>query len=54
MDRVIHCLQEWRNVIKSYHVEASSVVATSAVRDAANRDEFLEHVSNEKPGSMLK
>jgi exopolyphosphatase/guanosine-5'-triphosphate,3'-diphosphate pyrophosphatase len=47
MDRVIHCLEEWRNVINSYHVEASSVVATSAVRDAANRDEFLERVKRE-------
>lgn len=47
MDRVIHCLQEWRNVINDYHVEASSAVATSAVRDAANRDEFLERVKRE-------
>jgi exopolyphosphatase/guanosine-5'-triphosphate,3'-diphosphate pyrophosphatase len=47
MDRVIHCLQEWRDVINSYYVEASSVVATSAVRDAANRDEFLEWVKRE-------
>lgn len=47
MDRVIHCLQEWRNVINGYHAEASSVVATSAVRDAANRDEFLERVKRE-------
>jgi exopolyphosphatase/guanosine-5'-triphosphate,3'-diphosphate pyrophosphatase len=47
MDRVIHCLEEWRNVINSYHVEASSVVATSAVRDAANRAEFLERVKRE-------
>lgn len=47
MDRVIHCLEEWRNVINSYHVEASSVVATSAVRDSTNRDEFLERVKRE-------
>lgn len=47
MDRVIHCLQEWRKVINSYHVEAIVVVATSAVRDAANRDEFLERVKRE-------
>lgn len=47
MDRVIACLQEWRNVINSYHVEATSVVATSATRDAANRDEFLERVKRE-------
>ena len=47
MDRVIHCLEEWRNVINRYHVEAIAVVATSAVRDAANRDEFLERVKRE-------
>jgi len=47
MDRVIACLQEWRNVIDGYHVEAIAVVATSAVRDAANRDEFLERVKRE-------
>ena len=47
MDRVIHCLQEWRNVIDGYHVEATAVVATSAVRDAANRDDFLKRVKRE-------
>ena len=47
MDRVIHCLQEWRNVIDGYHVEVTAVVATSAVRDAANRDEFLERAKRE-------
>jgi exopolyphosphatase/guanosine-5'-triphosphate,3'-diphosphate pyrophosphatase len=47
MDRVIRCLQDWRNVINGYHVEASSIVATSAVRDAANRDEFLDRVTRE-------
>ncbi len=47
MNRVIACLQEWRNVIDGYHVEATAVVATSAVRDAANRDEFLERVKQE-------
>ena len=47
MDRVIHCLQEWRTVINSCHVEATSVVATSAVRDAVNRNEFLDRVKRE-------
>ncbi len=47
MDRVIHCLQEWRNVINGYQVEGTSVVATSAVRDAANRDEFLVRLKRE-------
>jgi exopolyphosphatase/guanosine-5'-triphosphate,3'-diphosphate pyrophosphatase len=47
MDRVIDCLQEWQNVITVSHVEALSVVATSAVRDADNRDGFLERVKRE-------
>jgi exopolyphosphatase/guanosine-5'-triphosphate,3'-diphosphate pyrophosphatase len=47
MDRVIHCLQEWRNVIDDYQVEALSVVPTSAVRDSTNRNEFLERVKRE-------
>jgi exopolyphosphatase/guanosine-5'-triphosphate,3'-diphosphate pyrophosphatase len=47
MDRTITCLQEWQNVINGHHVEAIAVVATSAVRDAANRDEFLHRVKQE-------
>jgi exopolyphosphatase/guanosine-5'-triphosphate,3'-diphosphate pyrophosphatase len=47
MERVIHCLQEWRDIINSHYVEAVAVVATSAVRDASNRDEFLGRVQRE-------
>jgi len=47
MARTIACLQEWQNVINGYHVETTAVVATSAVRDAANREEFLERVKRE-------
>ncbi len=47
IDRVVHCLKEWRNIINDYQVEASSVVATSAVRDATNRQEFLDRVTRE-------
>jgi exopolyphosphatase / guanosine-5'-triphosphate,3'-diphosphate pyrophosphatase len=47
MDRVIQCLKEWREVIDSYRVDASTAVATSAVRDAGNRDEFLGRVKRE-------
>ena len=47
MDRVIHCLKEWRDVIDGYRVEACTAVATSAVRDAENRDEFLDRVKRE-------
>jgi exopolyphosphatase/guanosine-5'-triphosphate,3'-diphosphate pyrophosphatase len=47
MDRVIQCLREWEKVIKSLHVNACIAVATSAVRDAGNRDEFLMRVGFE-------
>jgi exopolyphosphatase/guanosine-5'-triphosphate,3'-diphosphate pyrophosphatase len=47
MDRVIQCLREWRKIIENHHVYASTAVATSAVRDATNRGEFLERVKRE-------
>jgi exopolyphosphatase/guanosine-5'-triphosphate,3'-diphosphate pyrophosphatase len=47
MDRVIQCLREWKVVVDSYHVNACIAVATSAVRDAENRDEFLKRVGFE-------
>jgi exopolyphosphatase / guanosine-5'-triphosphate,3'-diphosphate pyrophosphatase len=47
MHRVIQCLKEWREVIVSYRIDASTAVATSAVRDARNRDEFLGRVKRE-------
>jgi exopolyphosphatase/guanosine-5'-triphosphate,3'-diphosphate pyrophosphatase len=47
MDRVIACLREWRSIIDSHQVDAATAVATSAVRDAANRDEFLRRVKQE-------
>ena len=47
MDRTITCLQEWQSVINDHHVEATAVVATSAVRDATNRQEFLDQVKRE-------
>ncbi|MCS6290843.1 MAG: Ppx/GppA family phosphatase [Nitrospira sp.] len=47
MERVVATLKEWRQVIESYHVDAATAVATSAVRDAANRDEFLDLVRRE-------
>lgn len=47
MDRVIHCLKEWREVIAAHRVDAVAAVATSAVRDAANREEFLRRVKQE-------
>ena len=47
MGRVVATLKEWRQVIDSYHVDAATAVATSAVRDARNRDEFLGLVQRE-------
>ena len=47
MDRVLQCLKEWREIIDASHIDAVAVVATSAVRDAENRDEFLERVAFE-------
>ncbi len=47
MDRMLCCLMEWREMIDASHVDAAAVVATSAVRDAENRDEFLDRVKRE-------
>lgn len=47
MDRVIACLKEWRSVIDRHRVSACAVVATSAVRDASNRQAFLDRVTYE-------
>jgi len=47
MDRVLQCLKEWREIIDALPVDAMAVIATSAVRDAANRDEFLDRVKRE-------
>jgi len=47
MARVIETLQEWRAVINAHKVDAQIAVATSAVRNARNRDEFLRRVKQE-------
>ena len=47
MDRVVQCLKEWREIIDASSVDAAAVVATSAVRDAGNRVEFLDRVKHE-------
>jgi exopolyphosphatase/guanosine-5'-triphosphate,3'-diphosphate pyrophosphatase len=47
MDRVAHCLREWRGVIDGYQVHRRTAVATSAVRDAENRQEFVDRVKSE-------
>ena len=47
MDRVMSTLLEWRAVIETYQVDGQIAVATSAVRDAKNRDEFLGRIKRE-------
>lgn len=47
MNRVLQCLTEWREIIDASHVDAVAAVATSAVRDAGNRDEFVDCVKRE-------
>ncbi len=47
MERVVATLKEWRRMIDEYRVEASTVVATSAVRDARNREKFVSLVARE-------
>lgn len=44
MDRTVDALVTFRDKIKSYEVQKIVVAATSAVRDALNRDEFIEKV----------
>jgi exopolyphosphatase/guanosine-5'-triphosphate,3'-diphosphate pyrophosphatase len=47
MTRVTRCLGEWRSLIDTYQVHSHIAVATSAVRDARNREEFLDRVKSE-------
>ncbi len=47
MTRVIEAIREWQGVIDQYDVQASTAVATSAVREAHNREEFLQRVKLE-------
>ena len=44
---MLQCLKDWREVVDGYCVAACAAVATSAVRDAANRQEFLDRVTRE-------
>lgn len=45
--RVIGTLREWRAVVDAAHVKGETAVATSAVRDARNRDQFVARVKEE-------
>ncbi|MGH7165500.1 MAG: hypothetical protein ACREIS_08265 [Nitrospiraceae bacterium] len=45
--RALDVLRAWRELIDSYRVDAEVVVATSAVREAANREDFVAAVKRE-------
>lgn len=47
IDRVLGALKKWKTAIDGYGIDAVSVVATSAVRDAKNRQEFVDRVKRE-------
>ncbi len=47
MNRVVATLAEWRERITKYALDATVVVATSAVRESENRQEFLMRVKRE-------
>ena len=47
MERVIKAIKEWKNIIDEHDVQASAVVATSAVREAENQKEFLRRIKQE-------
>ena len=47
MSRVIKTIREWKTIIESHGVERYTAVATSAVREAGNREEFLDRVRRE-------
>ena len=47
IERVAKTLSEWQPRISAYPVTATIVVATSAVREAKNRDEFVAWIKRE-------
>ncbi|MCY4613547.1 MAG: Ppx/GppA phosphatase family protein [Nitrospira sp.] len=47
MSRVTGTIREWKTIIERHGVERYTAVATSAVREAGNREEFLERVRRE-------
>ena len=47
MTRVIEAIKEWQGLIRQHDVRASVAVATSAVREAHNREEFIQRVKQE-------
>ena len=47
MARVVGALKEWQTRITNHHVAATIAVATSAAREAENRQEFLAWIKKE-------
>tara|TARA_B100000315_G_scaffold247599_1_gene276506 strand:- start:583 stop:1602 length:1020 start_codon:yes stop_codon:yes gene_type:complete len=47
MERTIQALQHWRQILLQHNINHPIIVATSAVRDAKNRDEFLQRVQTD-------
>jgi len=47
MARAVETLKAWRQMVGAYRVDREIAVATSAVRDASNREEFLALVKRE-------
>ena len=47
IERVVKTLSEWQTRISAYPVTATIVVATSAVREARNREEFVARIQRE-------
>ena len=47
MDRVLATLKEWRTQTAKYDLDGLVIVATSAVRESSNRQEFLTQVKQE-------
>ncbi|HKN86521.1 MAG TPA: Ppx/GppA phosphatase family protein [Nitrospiraceae bacterium] len=52
MARAVETLKAWRHIIDAYHVDREIAVATSAVRDANNRKEFLALIKREAAFSV--
>jgi exopolyphosphatase/guanosine-5'-triphosphate,3'-diphosphate pyrophosphatase len=47
MDRVVATLKEWQERLTKYPLTAVAVVATSAVRESDNRQDFLARIAQE-------
>jgi len=44
IDRALNVLRDFQQCVKSFHVDSVSAVATGVVREARNRDAFLDRV----------